>query len=95
METGAKKFNPSMGHAFSNDAFGEGSVKLELTADNIKTFSENAQVGGSVLFRFNKVTTNGNNHYFAEILPVNEKKFVKQAQNAAKSPKKSQASKLD
>ncbi len=63
------KFNPSLGGAFGNTAFGEGSVLLNITAENLDTLMKNLQVGSSILFRYNKVTTKGNAHFFAEILP--------------------------
>lgn len=66
------KFNPSLGGAFANDAFtknGEAGILLNVTAENFDTLMKNVQIGSSILFRFNKVTTKGNKHYFAEILP--------------------------
>ena len=63
------KFNPSLGGAFSNDKFGEGSVLLRITEENLDTLMKNVRVGSSILFRFNKVTSKGNKHYFADILP--------------------------
>jgi len=68
MEKG-KKFNAKIGHGFSNDKFGEGSVLVKVDAEGLKSIVENLQVGGSILLKFNKKTTKGNNHYFAEILP--------------------------
>jgi hypothetical protein len=63
------KFNPSLGGAFENSSFGEGSVLLQVTEENLNTIMENIRVGSAILFRFNKVTQKGNKHYFAEILP--------------------------
>lgn len=68
-----KPFNPSLGHAFSNDKFGKGSVLLRIDAENLKTISENLQVGSTILLRYNKVAANGSNHYFTEILPAQAK----------------------
>jgi len=62
------KYNPTVGSGFTNNKFGSGSIKIDLTAEGIQTFIQNAQVGGSLLIRFNKTTPQGNNHYFAEIL---------------------------
>lgn len=64
-----KRFNPSLGGAFSNDAFGEGSVLLNITAENLDTLVKNVQVGSAILLKYNKVTQKGNKHYFVEILP--------------------------
>lgn len=68
------KFNPKVGSGFSNDAFGEGSILVSLDTEGIKSFVENAQVGGAILLKYNKVTTKGNKHYFVELLPPYEKK---------------------
>lgn len=74
------KFNPTVGQGFSNDKFGKGSIKIDLDADGIKAFVENAQVGGSLLIKFHKDTSSGNKFYFAELLPPwtgnNSKKVV-------------------
>ena len=69
VKTEKKPSNPGLGGAFSNTKFGEGSVLLQVTAENYDVLMKNLQVGSGILFRFNKVTTKGNNHYFAEILP--------------------------
>lgn len=63
------KFNPKLGSAFQNDKFGEGSIILTLDADGLKELTQNARVGAAILFRYNKVSTQGNKHYFGEILP--------------------------
>lgn len=63
------KFNPKIGHGFGNDAFGKGSVLVKIDAEGLDSIMKNLQVGSSILLKYNKVTTNGNNHYFAEILP--------------------------
>lgn len=62
------KFNVKVGNGFSNDAFGEGSIKVDLTAEGIKAFVENAQVGGAILVKYNRETVKGNKHYFIELL---------------------------
>lgn len=62
-------YNPSIGGAFSNNAFGEGAIKLDITPEAFKIITEHLQVGGSIVFRKNKVTSVGNTHYFTEILP--------------------------
>lgn len=64
-----KNFNPSLGGAFTNDAFGEGSVLLNLTPENFDILMKNVQVGSAILLKYNKVTSKGNKHYWAEILP--------------------------
>lgn len=64
-----KKFNPKIGNAFENSAFGEGSVLCHVDAEGLDAIMKNLRVGGSILFKFNKKTMKGNNHYFAEILP--------------------------
>jgi hypothetical protein len=69
-----KKFNPSLGGAFSNDAFGEGSVLLNITPENFDTLMKSVQVGSAILLKYNKVTTKGNKHYFAEVLPPMDRK---------------------
>jgi hypothetical protein len=69
-----KKFNPSLGGAFENDKFGEGSVFLQITKEGYDALMQNLQVGGGILFRFNRVTQKGNKHYFAEVLPPWEPK---------------------
>lgn len=68
MENG-KKYNAKIGHGFSNDKFGEGSVLVKIDAEGLKSITENLEVGGSILLKFNKKTINGTNHFFAEILP--------------------------
>ena len=69
-----KKFNPSLGGAFSNDAFGEGSVLLNITPENFDTLMKSVQVGSAILLKYNKVTTKGNKHYFVEVLPPMDRK---------------------
>lgn len=72
MTTPAKKdtkFNPSLGGAFENAAFGKDSILLNITEENYNTLMENVRVGSALVFRFNKVTVKGNKHYFSEILP--------------------------
>ena len=73
------KFNPSLGGAFENSAFGEGSVLLNVTEENLNTLMQNIRVGSSILFRFNKVTQKGNKHYFVEILPPMQPKTANAA----------------
>lgn len=63
------KFNPKVGNGFSNDAFGEGSILVNIDAEGLDTIMKNLQVGSSILLKYNKVTSKGNKHYFAEILP--------------------------
>lgn len=72
------KFNPSIGGAFENNKFGEGSIKVDITAEGLDTVMKNLQVGSAILLRFNKVTTKGNKHYFTEILPPMEPRPVTQ-----------------
>lgn len=76
MTTEKKKgaFNPNLGGAFENNAFGKDSILLNITTENYDVIMKNLQVGSSILFRFNKVTTKGNKHYFTEILPPYQKK---------------------
>lgn len=96
MPVEAKKkgnFNPGLGGAFSNNSFaknGEDGILLNVTAENINTLMQNVQIGSSILFRFNKVTTKGNKHYFAEILPPMTPKTTVTAARA-----KAAASELD
>lgn len=71
-KTGTKtttKYNPKLGSGFSNDKFGEGSILVSIDADGLNAAMNNLQVGSTILLRYNKVTTKGNKHYFAEILP--------------------------
>jgi hypothetical protein len=63
------KFNPNLGGAFSNPAFGDDAILLNITTENLDVLMKNVQVGSAILFRFNKVTSKGNKHYFVEILP--------------------------
>lgn len=63
------KFNPSIGHGFGNDAFGEGSILVRIDADGLDSVMKNLQVGSSILLKYNRVTSKGNKHYFTEILP--------------------------
>lgn len=63
------KFNPKIGNGFSNDKFGEGSILINVDAEGLDTVMKNLQVGSAILLKYNKVTTKGNKHYFAEILP--------------------------
>lgn len=65
----ARKFNPKIGHGFSNDKFGEGSVLVKIEAEGLAAITQNLQVGSTILLKYNKVTTKGNKHYFVEILP--------------------------
>lgn len=69
MPAPAKKFNPKIGNGFSNDAFGEGSILVNVDAEGLDAVMKNLQVGSAILLKYNKVTTKGNKHYFAEILP--------------------------
>lgn len=69
-----KPFNPNLGSSFSNDAFGEGSILINITAENFDVLMKNVQVGSSILLKKNKVTSKGNTHYFTEILPPYQKK---------------------
>lgn len=64
-----KPFNPSVGHGFGDDRFGKDSVLVRIDADGLKAVTENLQIGSTILLRYNKVTTQGNKHYFVEILP--------------------------
>ena len=68
-----KAFNPSVGHGFTNDKFGKDSILVNITAEGLKVLTENAQIGASILLKYNKVTTQGNKHYFCEILPPMDK----------------------
>lgn len=63
------KFNPKLGNGFSNDKFGEGSIIVNIEKEGLDVAMKNLQVGSSILLKYNKVTTKGNKHYFAEILP--------------------------
>lgn len=63
------KFNPRVGHGFENKKFGEGSILVNIDAEGLKALTENAQIGASILLKYNRVTTQGNKHYFCEILP--------------------------
>lgn len=63
------KFNPKVGNGFGNDKFGEGSILVNIDAEGLDVVMKNLQVGSSILLKYNKVTTKGNKHYFAEILP--------------------------
>lgn len=63
------KFNPKIGNGFSNDAFGEGSILVNIDAEGLDTVMKNLQVGSSILLKYNRVTSKGNKHYFIEILP--------------------------
>lgn len=74
-----KPFNPSIGSGFQNDAFGEGSVKVDITAEGLDALMKNLQVGSAILLKYNRVTAKGNKHYFAEILPPYKKPEVKPA----------------
>lgn len=62
-------FLPKIGNGFENSAFGEGSILVNVDAAGLDAVMKNLQVGSSILLKFNKVTTKGNKHYFAEILP--------------------------
>lgn len=63
------KLNPKIGSGFGNDAFGEGSIIVNVDAEGLDVVMKNLQVGSSILLKYNKVTTKGNKHYWAEILP--------------------------
>lgn len=63
------KFNPSVGHGFTNDKFGKDAILVKIDVEGLKAVSENLQVGSTLLLKFNKVTSQGNKHYFCEILP--------------------------
>lgn len=91
--TEMKKFNPSLGHAFSNNKFGDGSVLLRITAENLDTIMKNLQVGSTILFKYNKVTTKGDKHYFSEILPPLDPNYSGKAK--AKTAAKQVTSELD
>lgn len=67
-----KAFNPKVGHGFSNDKFGEGSVLVNIDAEGLAAITQNLRVGSTILLKYNKVTTKGNKHYFCEILPPME-----------------------
>jgi hypothetical protein len=71
MTTEKKKgaFNPKLGNGFENAAFGEGSILVNIDAEGLDVAMKNLQVGSSILLKYNKVTSKGNKHYFAEILP--------------------------
>ncbi len=73
----AKKFNPSAGAAFGADKFGEGAIKLDITAEGLDALMKNLQVGGAIVLKFNKITSKGNPHYFTEILPPYNKAAFK------------------
>ncbi len=78
-----KPFNPSIGHGFENKKFGEDSILINIEAEGFDALMKNAQVGSSLLLRFNKVTIKGNKHYFVELLPPIEKKnYTKEAPKA-------------
>lgn len=83
-----KKYNPTIGGAFTHDSFGEGSIKIDITADGLAAITQNLQVGGAILLKYNKVTAKGNKHYFTEILPpydrerATEKTVSKKAVNS-------------
>ncbi len=64
-----KRYNPSIGGGFTNAKFGEDSILVNIDAAGLDTIMKNVQVGGAILLRYNKVTSKGNKHYFAEILP--------------------------
>ncbi len=74
--TTEKKYNPSLGGAFSNEAFaknGEDGILINVTEENYDVIMKNLSIGSSILLRFNKVTAKGNKHYFTEILPPYDK----------------------
>lgn len=68
-ETGKGKFNPKIGNGFENNKFGEGSILVNVDAEGLDVLMKNVQVGSSILLKYNKVTSRGNKHYFAEVLP--------------------------
>ncbi len=72
-----KPFNPSFGDGYSNDSFGEGSILIKLSPENLDSLMKNTQAGSSLLVRFNKETKYGNKHYFCDILPPLDKKNYK------------------
>jgi hypothetical protein len=69
VEKTKSKFNPKLGNGFENAKFGEGSILVNIDAAGLDAAMKNLQVGSSILLKYNKVTTKGNKHYFAEILP--------------------------
>lgn len=85
MSVKESKYNPKIGNGFENSAFGEGSILVNVDAAGLDAVMKNLQVGSSILLKFNKVTTKGNKHYFAEILPPYEKKVTKQVATATAS----------
>lgn len=76
-----KKFNPKVGNGFSNDKFGTGSIIVKVDKEGFDAVMKNLQVDSSILLKFNKQTSTGNNHYFCEILPpfTGNKKAVAKA----------------
>ncbi len=79
------KFNPKIGNGFSNDKFGEGSIKVDIDAEGLDVAMKNLQVGSAILLKFNKVTSKGNKHYFAEILPPMQPQTASVAREKAAS----------
>ena len=77
----AYKKNPSFGQGFSDERFGEGSIKITITEENLDSLVKNVQVGSTLLVRFNRETKFGNKHYFCDILPPynGEKKSTRKA----------------
>lgn len=69
MTAKSTKFNPKWGSGFGNDAFGTGSILVQVDAEAFDSIMKNLQVGGALLLRYNKVTAKGNPHYYTEILP--------------------------
>jgi hypothetical protein len=68
-KSNGKKWNPKFGSGFTNDAFGEGAILVQIDAEAFDSLMKNVQVGSALLLRKNKVTTKGNTHYWTEILP--------------------------
>lgn len=62
-------FLPKVGNGFGNDAFGEGSILVNIDAAGLDALMKNVQVGSSILLKYNRVTSKGNKHYFCEVLP--------------------------
>jgi len=86
-----KKYNPKIGHGFGNEKFGENSVLIKIDAEGLAAITQNLQVGSTILVKYNKVASNGNKHYFVEILPP----YVGEAGAPKGKAKKNTYSELD
>lgn len=88
METKTKLW-PNFGGAFTGVAkegkdAGKAQFYAEITEEMIKTFTEAAQIGGTIVFTFNKTTVKGNDHYFGKLRPPREHGQVTSAPKARK-----------